>query len=217
MIKTIYLTVLFSIMAFLTTCNGSNNSNRLESQQTKNQLANDSIQLTALVRQVYKWHMTTRLNDFPYKYEKPSENIFTGIDWESYDHNIEIFKKTNFFTDQFLSYHKTLALNIDSSINKADIKWRDMNEGIPIWDTNADDWCGCQDYPDNYWEILTLTEIKIANDTASFYWTWNKSPDFAPHKYKMTALRKADQWRINSLEGFNYYGSVEYYDGIMKE
>jgi hypothetical protein len=204
-------------MAFLTFCKGSNNSNRLESQQTKNQLTNDSIELTALVRQVYKWHMTDRLIDFPYKYEKSSENIFTGIDWDAYDQNIEIFKKTNFFTDQFLSYHKTIALNLDSSIKKADIKWRDMNDGIPIWDTDADNWCGCQDYPDNYWEILTLSDIKIVNDSASFYWTWDKSPNFAPHKYKITALRKGDQWRINSLEGFNNFGTVEHYDRLMKE
>jgi hypothetical protein len=217
MIKAIYLTIFLSIIGFLTLCKGSKNPNGLESQQSKNQLANDSIQLTTLVRQVYNWHMTDRLNDFPYKFESSSENIFTGIDWDLYDQNIEIFKKTNFFTDDFLSSHKTIALNLDSSIKKADIKWRDMNDGIPIWDTNADNWCGCQDYPDNYWEIITLSEIKITNDSASFYWTWDASPIFAPHKYKMTAHKKGEKWRINSLDGFKYFGSVEYYDRIMKE
>ncbi len=53
--------------------------------------------------------MTNHLNDSPYKYDNPSDNIFTGIDWDSYEKNIEIFKKTNFFTDQFLAYYKTIA------------------------------------------------------------------------------------------------------------
>jgi hypothetical protein len=219
MMKTIFLSVLFSIMSFMISSNGSDNqsSNRIKAQQTKETFTKDSIQLTELVRQVYKWHMTNPLNEFPYKYEKPVENIFTGIDWVTYNKNIEIFKKTNFFTDQFLSIHKAIALNIDSSIKKADIKWRNMNDGIPLWDLDADAWCGCQDYPDNYWEILTLSNLKIENNTASFYWTWDKAQNFDSHKYRMTAKKIGNQWRIDSLEGFNYYGSVEHYDKIMKE
>jgi hypothetical protein len=149
MIKTICLTALLSTVSYLIFCNCTDNSKLIERQQTKDKLTNDSIQLTTLVRQVYKWHMTNRLVDFPDKYEKPFEIILIGIDWVTYDKNIEMFKKTNFFTDQFLSNHKTIALNIDSSIRKADIKWRNLNDGIPLWDLDADAWCGCQDYPDN--------------------------------------------------------------------
>lgn len=214
MIKSIILIVLFSTVALFSHCKGSNNSTRM--QQTNSNLTNDSVQLTSLVRQVYKWHMTIRLNDFPFKYDKNSENIFTGIDWDKYNNNIEILKKTNLFSDQFLFFHKTTALNLDSSIRKADIKWRNINDGIPIWDTDADDWCGCQDYPDNYWEILTLSHIKIENSIASFYWTWDKNPDSESHKYKMTARKVGDQWRIDSMEGFRYYRSVDEYDKIMK-
>ena len=196
---------------------GDKHSNQSARQKTIDQSTNDSIQLTSLVRQVYQWHMTMRLNDFPYKYEKQSDSIFTGIDWDNYNKNIETFKKTKFFTDEFLSNHRTIASNIDSSMKKADIKWRNINDGIPLWDTDADDWCGCQDYPDNYWEFLILDSLKIENNLASFYWTWDIKQRADSHKYKMTAKKVDDKWMINSMEGFKYYGSVEYYDKIMND
>jgi hypothetical protein len=206
--------LLVAITTLLISCNGSNKG---ANEQMKNDIHKDSIELTTLVRQVYKWHMTKHLNDFPYKYEKPSDTIFIGIDWNAYNKNIEVFKKTNYFTDDFLSFHKTIALNLDSSIKKAGIKWRNINDGIPFWDTDADDWCGCQDYPDNYWDILTLDSLQIENNFASFYWTWDKKPSSSPYEYKMTAKKIGDKWRINSIDGFKYYGNVEYYDKMMKE
>jgi hypothetical protein len=177
----------------------------------------DSTELTTLVRQVYKWHNTNHLIDFPYKYEVPGDTIFIGIDWDNYNKNIEKFEKTNYFTDEFLSSHKNIASIIDSSMKKADLKWRNINEGIPLWETDADDWCGCQDYPDNYWDNLTLDSLHIENNFAIFNWTWDKASTDYPHQYKMTAKKIGENWKINSLEGFKYYGSVEYYDKMMKE
>ena len=217
MIKTIILTLFFPLTVFFSFSIGPEQSNRDERQQNENIIKDDSIQLTVLVRQVYKWHMTNRLIDFPYKYKGPSDSIFVGIDWETYNKNLENFKKTNFFTDQFISAHNHIALSIDSSIKKVDIKWRNINDGIPIWDNDADYWCGCQDYPDNFWDMLTLTDIKIENNIASFYWTWDNIPNFDSHKFKMTAKKIGNRWKIDSLEGFKYYGSVAHYDSIIKD
>lgn len=215
MIKTNFLMVLASVITFLTSCNGINNQINRENDVT---IANkDSIELTTLVRQVYKWHMTKPLVDFPYKYDETADTVFVGIDWDVYAKNIDNFKKTDYFTDNFLSSHKTIASNIDSSMKRADIKWRNINDGVPLWDTDADDWCGCQDYPDNYWDILTLDSLQIVDNTASFNWTWDKEPADYPHQYRMTAKKIGDKWRINSMEGFKYYGSVEFYDKMMNE
>jgi hypothetical protein len=214
MINKNFPAILVAITTLLTSCIGFNNG---ANEQVKNNNNKDSIELTTLVRQVYKWHMTKKLNDFPYKYAKPNDTIFVGIDWEAYSKNIEVFKKTNFFTNDFLSYHKTIASNIDSSMKKADLKWRNINDGIPLWNTDADDWCGCQDYPDNYWDILTLDSLQIENNFASFNWTWDKKPTSYPHNYKMTAKKIGGNWMINSIEGFKYYGNVAYYDKIMEK
>lgn len=214
MIKTNFLLMITSVIVLLTSCNGINNP---KNKKNADEIAKDSIELTKLVRQVYKWHMTEQLSDFPYKYVRPADTIFVGIDWEAYNKNIENFKKTRFFTDDFLLFHKTIALNLDSSIKKADIKWRNINDGIPLWDTNSDDWCSCQDYPDKYWDLLTLDSIRIEKNIASFNWTWGKGSLEDTHPYKMTAKKIGEGWKINSMEGFKYYGNVAFYDKIMNK
>lgn len=219
MTKTNCLVMIFSIISLLTSCSGqsSKNSTQSEDKVSIEKLDNDSIELTVLIRQVYEWHMTKRINDFPYKYEEPGDTLFTGIDWEKYNNNIEVFKQTNFFSRDFLERHKEIASILDTSIKKADKEWRNINDGIPLWDTDADDWCGCQDYPDNYWEKQTIHDLNISNDFASFYWTWDEQVKSDSFKYKMTAKKENYKWKINSLEGFDYYYSVEHYNKLMNE
>jgi hypothetical protein len=189
----------------------SNESERLYSVNI------DSIELTKLTRQVYEWHMNNRINDFPYKFEVNQDSIFTGIDWEKYQNNIQLIENTGFFIRDFLKKHKTIAMTLDSSIKKADITWRNIYDGIPLWDTNADDWCGCQDYPDNYWDFLKIDSLTINTDYANFIWIWDQELKIDSHTYKLTARKENGNWKINSLEGFNYYYSVEHYDKLMNE
>lgn len=173
----------------------------------------DSIELTNLVRNLYEWHEKKyRNNGFSLKVNSPSDSIFTGIDWDIYNKEVEIYKKTNFFSDEFLDRYKTIALTIDSSIKKASLKWRNKNDGIPIWDTDADDWCSCQDYPDNYWEKLTLNNFTYDNDVMTFYWTWGSN---SQKQYEMKAKKINGVWKISYMEGFKYYETVEDYDKLM--
>ncbi|MBK0403151.1 hypothetical protein I5M27_09155 [Adhaeribacter sp. BT258] len=236
------LSILLTTLASLTACNEStkldssveavvtvkesenfrDTSSKLEPIEKKTfstSTTKESMELTSLVREVYEWHAAKRIGDFPYKFRKQNDSIFTGLDWEKYNKNIEEFRKTGFFTDKFLFNHKAIAITIDSSIRKSDITWRNIRDGIPIWDTGADDWCVCQDYPDNsdnYWELITIDSLNIKNSTASFYWTWDKEPSPEQHKVRVTAVKSGDKWRINSLEGFKYFGSVADYDKVMK-
>ncbi len=174
----------------------------------------DSIELTNLIREVYEWHESKRLDDFPYKFEEQQDSIFTGIDWKKYQSNIELFKQTDFFTRDFLLKHQSIALSLDSSIKKTDISWRNLNDGIPIWDVEYDTWCYCQDSPDNYWKILTIDSLTIKGGYADFNWNWGGE---YPHNSKVTARKEDGKWKINSLEGFNYFQTVEGYDKWMKE
>lgn len=213
------LLIIFSIISLLTSYSGQNNkdSTLSENKIAIGKLENDSLELTALIRLAYEWHMTMRLNDFPYKYVEPGDTLFIGIDWEKYNNNIEVYKQTDFFSRDFLDRHKRIALTLDTSIQKADIEWRNINDGIPLWDTNADDWCGCQDFPDKYWEKQTIYDLFISNGFASFYWTWDDQLKANSLKYKMTAKKENNKWKINSMEGFDYYYSVDHYDKLMNK
>lgn len=219
MTKTNCLVLFLFILLIVSGCSGKKNadSTQLENTESTGEFENDSIELTDLVRKVYEWHMTVRLNDFPYKYEEPGDTLFVGIDWDKYNNTSQVLKQTDFFSQEFLDNHKKIALTVDSSIKKADKEWRNIKDGIPIWDTDADDWCGCQDYADNYWEKLTLYDITISNDVASFYWAWNDQRISGTFAYKMTAKKENNKWRISSMQGFDYKYTVEHYDKFMND
>jgi hypothetical protein len=220
----IFFMTIFALTFLLTACSnsGSNATATKTTDTTKVQTqvtnhAEDSIELTSLVRKLYEWHETKyRSNGFPFKVSSPTDSIFTGIDWDAYNKNFEVYKKTNFFSQEFLDRHKTIALTIDSSIRKASIEWRNYQDGIPLWDTDADDWCGCQDSPDNYWKRLIISNFKFSNDTVTFNWTWDKKDGIdPPFKYEMKAKKVNGVWRISYMEGFKYYGTVADYDKTM--
>lgn len=174
----------------------------------------DSTELTNLIRNVYNWHENNELEDFPYEYQEGQDSIFIGIDWDKYRNNIEIFEKTNFFSVEFLNKHNQIAKSIDSSIRKADLKWRNRNDGISLWETGANDWCGCQDYPDNYWKTLTIDSLVLNKHIADFVWTWDKQMS---HTYRVKAKKENGKWKINSLNGFKYFYTTQEYDKMMKD
>jgi hypothetical protein len=214
-----YLAIISTIGTLLFSCGGQHSEKFSENVNLKTELKTssqnkDSIELTSLIRQAYEWHMTKSVADFPYKYDKQHDSIFTGIDWEEYQNNIQLFTRTNFFSRGFLQQHKNIALTLDSSIRKADISWRNINDGIPIWDSGADDWCNCQDYPDDYWKFLTIDSLIIKNDHGEFKWTWDKEYQGF---YKVTVVKEDEKWKINSLEGFKSFGTVADFDKVMNK
>ena len=201
----------------MTSCNNSASLNPGVKNEKQSITKTDSTELTMLVRNLYEWHINKRSYDFPYKFSTPSDSIFTGIDWDLYARNIEILKKTNFFSKEFFTYHRAIALSIDSSIKQAKVEWRNIKDGIPIWATDADDWCGCQDYPDNYWKTITLNEFNLKQDAVTFYWTWGNKNGIQANKYELKAKKENGIWEISYMEGFKYYGKVADYNKIMEK
>lgn len=207
--------IIFLLIVSISGCKEDTEKNIIKKDSLiANQSKIDSVELINLVRQVYNWHMNNEIEDFPYEYEDGQDSIFIGIDWDKYRNNTEVFKKTNFFSIEFLNKHKEIAKNIDASIRKADLKWRNSNDGISLWETGADNWCGCQDYPDNYWKILTIDSLVIKKDNADFVWTWDKE---LSHTYRVKAKKENGKWKINSLNGFKYFYTTQEYDKMMKE
>ncbi len=209
-----YIIGLLTTTTLLMSCNSSGSS-KLADKGVDQIDYSDSIELTILVRNVYEWHETKyRRNGFPLKFKTPNDSIFTGVDWDEYAKDMEVFKATNFFSKEFFTTHRTHALSVDSSIKQATIEWRNMNDGIPLWDTDADDWCSCQDYPEDYWKLITLNNFIYNNGVVSFYWTWGNRNE---KQYELKAIKEDRKWRISYMQGFAYYGSVADYNKTMKK
>jgi hypothetical protein len=132
--RTLNLCIFYLTIVLLVSCNDKSEKKINSNESTSvNEKSVDSIELTKLIRAAYKWHDANKIEDFPYEFEKNKDSIFIGIDWKKYEENINIFKKQNFLSNDFLKKHKEIAMTLDASIRKADLKWRNNNDGIPIW------------------------------------------------------------------------------------
>ena len=213
-----YIFAMLLPIGILTSCSNSESTKIAEKVTIQKHVNTDSTQLTTLIRNIYEWHETKYRNvGFPFKGSSPTDSVFTGIDWDAYNKESETFKKTNFFSQEFLNRHRAIATAIDSSIKKASVKWRNSNDGIPLWSTDADDWCGCQDSPDEYWKQLSINNLKLSNNSAVFNWAWGiKEGIDPPFTYKMKAEKENGVWKISYMDGFSLYGTVADYDKMMK-
>jgi hypothetical protein len=162
----------------------------------------DSVKITALVRAMYKWQETAgaKPDGFVPTKKYPTDTLNTGIDLQNTGIAIEKLRKLGFFAEDFLNDYKNVAVRMDKELRDGSSLWPDGE--LPTFQGDVNEWCNCQDNPDNYWEKLTITNLKINNDQADFKWTWGDK-----FFYHTKAKKVAGTWKISYLEGFdmNYY------------
>lgn len=163
----------------------------------------DSLQLTKLVKELYKWHETTKLKHTAYSPVKnnPADTLYSGIDLKETEQSVEEIKATGFFSDDFLNQYRNIAIRIDKELKDGSSTWRDGE--IPTFDNDADPWCKCQDTPrDDFWNILKFSDFKYNGNEASFKWNWGDDSF-----YHVKAQKTGNDWKISYLEGFdmNFY------------
>jgi hypothetical protein len=180
---------------------GSEKKELMAKPDTNSEIKSDSIELTALMRNLYKWHETEihinydKWRDFP---TTATDSFFTGIDWNDHKERMADLEKTNFFSKEFLDNYNKIAFRIDSFIKKS--KYKIDIYHIPPFSDDADDWCGCQMTPlGNYWETITITNIKNFKDSAYFGWDWSPSRN---DLYFVKAKKENNVWKVSYLQGF---------------
>jgi hypothetical protein len=163
----------------------------------------DSVELTTLTRNVYKWYETTTKfqTDFNYIVR---DSLLKGIDWTKNKERMEDLQKTDLFDTFFLNNLKEIAEQIDKYCKEDNEKYQ-FNL-YPPWVSGANDWCNCQISPDNYWETLTISNLKDNGDSADFNWTWGN--DFY---YHVKAKKTNNKWRISYLQGWDKKEHIKKY------
>ena len=200
--------IVFVTAILFTGCNNTNKSDKvgaikIDSTSTVNlpDAKADSIYLTKLVRALYKWHeMTPNLDGFKPIRENPSDTLYSGVDLANNNAAINELKKTGMFTKDFLSNYRAIAVRLDKELKDEATIWQ--KGMLPDYHDDTNQWCKCQDYPDKFWETLTLKDIRFNKNEASFKWTWGG--DFS---YNLKAKKENDVWKISYMEGFdmNWY------------
>lgn len=191
--------LIVSTMLLITACNNGKSAGKVESSTVKiTDNSKDSIALTKLITQVYQWHEKIGSPlDFDVETSKPSDTLYSGINWDAYNKLLNAIVKSNYFDQQFITNYAAIAAHIDSELKTGKTTWL-VGELSPFG-YDASPWCNCQDTPqDNFWDILKITDLKIVNDKATFSWTWGNE-----FKYKVKASRNNGTWKISYLEGFD--------------
>lgn len=204
-VRSIYYSIalLFTLTVFAN-CKGSKTSDNKDygiKQDKTGQVVSqitDSIKLTELVRNLYKWHTTDTCKcGFKPLKKNQSDTLFTSIDLDENRKEINELKQTGFFTEDFLEDYRKIAVRMDKELRDGTSLWPEGE--LSTFGDDADAWCNCQDYPvDDYWKIMRLTNIKFNKDEASFKWTWGYS-----FYYKAKAKKENGNWKISYLEGFD--------------
>ena len=156
--------------------------------------ASDSLELTALIKNLLKWHEPDRLEDFDVI--SSDDSIYTGINWDVHRKRMLQIRETKFFTEDFLENYQNIAIYLDKELKKNPKRYY-VGE-LPPYGNGANEWCDCQDYAYNWEHFFMIVDLKIDTDFANFKWTWDKE-----HYYFIRAQKDNNSWRISYMERFD--------------
>jgi len=182
-----------AILAVLITAACNNSGGKQEGISTQ-----DSLALTNLVRQVYTWYETIpRRADFEPTVKGATDTVYSGIDWNKHNTLRDSLQKSNFFSKEFIEHYQRIAVYMDDEMRSGKTTW--LTNDLSPFGNDANPWCNCQDYPDDYWKRLTIRDIKAAGDSAAFSWTWGDDL-----RYRVKAKKENGNWKISYLQGFDF-------------
>lgn len=193
-------------IALLSSCQNAGQSTTPNTAVSSSVTVSDSLALSTLIKNIYSWHQhDTAGVEFVYKADKPTDTVYSGIDWPAHEARLQALEKTNFFSQQFINNHKLLALRIEKDMKQAGPERCTIGDLLDF-EPEADLFCNCQDMPDNYEKAITLADFTINADTANFTWSWGNTRGFEPNKYAVTAIKENGHWKVSYLEGFDKKG-----------
>ncbi|MBN8700089.1 MAG: DUF3828 domain-containing protein [Chitinophagales bacterium] len=182
-----------AILALLITTACNNSGGKQEGISTQ-----DSLALTNLVRQAYTWHQTAGDRpDFEPALNKPGDTAYAGIDWNKHNALRDAIQKSQFFSKDFIDHYQRIAVYMHDEMRSGKTTW--LTNDLSPFGNDANPWCNCQDYPDDYWKRLTIRDIKAAGDSAAFSWTWGDDL-----RYRVKAKKENGNWKISYLQGFDF-------------
>lgn len=167
-------------------------------KQNQPSSTNDIAELEKLTKELYKWNETksSQLDFDPLQKEK-TDTIYARINLARHKQRLNELKETNLFADQFIQNYNKIALTIDEKMMNKTLAYY-IGE-LPPYGNDANPWCNCQDNPDNYWEKITLKNVKIKDNNATYNWTWGDN-----FIYKVETIKENGIWKISYLQGFDF-------------
>ena len=187
-------TLIFGLLLF--SCNQGKNKTTSVTEKKASISADGKEQIQNLIRQVYKWH-EQQISSYNDMITDNKDSIYIGFNLDQLKLDIEEFKATNFFSDEFIDNYHKIFTTLDKKLRNKELEW--LVGDFPPFGNDANPWCNCQDNPDNYWQTMTIKNIVMDSNKAFFTWTWGDN-----FEYKAKAVKQNDKWKISYLQGFDF-------------
>lgn len=159
-------------------------------------LYDEQSRIQNLVEEFYEWYETRyEKNDFA-PVADPENLQYTGMDIKKHHDRLDVLRRTGFFANEFLDNYDRIMQAVDSGLKSKELEWPVGD--LPPYGNGANPWYNSQDTPDSYWKQITINNIYIDNEVATFSWSWDER-----FSYKMKAVRENDHWKILYMEGFD--------------
>lgn len=199
--KYLKLTPLLLTLVFFLACNQNGNGVASKGKEQEGVLKSNVLEflqdLNNKVKELYEWNETKSSQvDFEPLLLKEADSVYAGLDLERHKKRIDELRETNLFTDQFVANYNKIALTIDEKLKNKSWVWY-VGE-LPPFGNGANPWCNFQDNPEKFWEKIMLKDVTIANNLATFNWSWGDG-----FNYKAKAVLANGIWKIDYLEGFD--------------
>lgn len=178
----------------------------------------DSIDIQTLIRKVYKWNENNNRNYFNIGIEDNNYSTvswsdkgdkaikYVGIDWNEFESNKKELEKNNYFSTGFIENYKDILKKIDDKVKSGEYEW--YKGYLPPFGNGANEWCHCQDYPNEYWKTMIIKTIELKNDSINLTWHWGKDIelnwiDEYKNGYPLTVTKASGVWKISYMDGFD--------------
>lgn len=173
-------------------------------KSTSNPIASlDEVRLRDLTKNMYRWY-----HSIDPKYNQDLEvldtegDTYKAMDIDYLDKRLKRFKTSGFFTQNFIDNYRDITLAIDKKLKNGDLIYEVGM--LPPFGIDANLWCNCQDYPNKYWDILTVQDVSVSKNNAEYTWKWSDNYKIVLEKpYKIKAVKENGKWKIDHLESFD--------------
>ncbi|ADV50466.1 hypothetical protein Celal_3194 [Cellulophaga algicola DSM 14237] len=215
------------ILLLFISCSSKKKENEAQTEKLKNEQLSikntiitkkDSVDIQSLIRKVYKWNKSNIRNYFDIGIEDNDYSVvswssegekaikYIGIGWNEFDSNKNDLEKTDYFSKGFITNYREILKNIDYKVKNGDYEW--YKGYLPPFGTGANEWCHCQDHPDEYWKTMIIKTIDLKNDSVNLTWDWGKDTEWDwidEYKtgYPLTVIKESGSWKISYMDGFD--------------
>ena len=167
--------------------------NLLRAQQNTTKRLDDSTSISQLLIKAYKWH-ENNYGDFDIIVR---DTLQIRLDTIKFKSTIIELRKTNYFSISFIDNFDRMGQKVDR-ILRSFPKPDEINFPFQAYDI----WTNMQDVIE--WDKFKIKQLSIAGDSATLKWIIDDYY-YPTRPYLVTFKFENNQWKISSLEGFDYY------------